>query len=414
MSDPAPEAVAAVVRDRPGCIWLDGPDRHVLTWGPEEVATEGAWLDAARAWARRGPPTDGLVAGFIGYGAGHQVEAVPHEASVPEGAFHLGRYPGALLWEGDRWSIGGSRSFRREAEQALETARPLPSPVALGSGPAHTVPRADWLAAVEAVQALLLAGDAYQINLTRPVWVEAPPPPWEVYRRLRRAEAHYGAWLAVGEAVRVLSNSPELLLHHAGRIVISDPIKGTRPRSSDPTADDALVEALRGAAKDHAELTMIVDLVRNDLGRVCRPGSVVASERRVTTHPTVHHTSQPVRGELANGKDGWDALAALFPPGSVTGAPKVAACRHIARLEPHARGVYCGAIGYGTADEARWNVAIRTAVHAGDEARYHVGGGIVVDSVPEDEWRETEHKGRALAHAFGHGPVEERVSADGR
>jgi len=402
---PSPEDVAAVVRNRPGCVWLDGPGRHLLAWAPEEVATDGPWLEVARAWSRHGPVTEGMVAGFVGYGAGHQVEAVPPEASVPEGPFHLARYGGVLVWQDGRWSMGGSRRFRREAEQALGAARPLPSPSVAPCGPARTVDKTSWLRAVEAVRELLFAGEAYQINLTRPVWIDAPPDPWEVYRRLRRAVACYGAWLAVGDEIRVLSNSPELLLSQAGRAVWSDPIKGTRPRSDDPEADAALVQALEEAEKDHAELTMIVDLVRNDLGRVCAAGTVVAEERRVTTHPTVHHTSQRVRGELAANRDGWDALAALFPPGSVTGAPKVAACGHIARLEPHPRGAYCGAIGYGTADEARWNVAIRTAVHTGGAARYHVGGGIVIDSDPEDEWRETEHKGRALAAAFGHGAV---------
>ncbi len=405
MSGPTPEQVAAVVRDRPGCVWLDGPGRHVLAWGPEEVATAGSWLDAGRAWVRPGPVTEGMVAGFVGYGAGHQVEAVPEEGPVSEGVFHLGRYPGALLWEDGRWSYGGDAHFRRDAEQALAAARPLPSPpVEVSCGPARTVSRTEWMATVEAVRQLLFAGDAYQINLTRPVWVEDPPDPWDVYRRLRGSEAAYGAWMSLGGAW-VLSNSPELLLELDGRRVVSDPIKGTRPRDPDPERDAAMVAALLGADKDHAELTMIVDLVRNDLGRVCRAGSVVAAPRRVTSHPTVHHTSQPVGGELAEGRDGWDALAALFPPGSVTGAPKVAACRHIARLEAHPRGVYCGALGYATGGEARWNVAIRTAIHTGREARYHVGGGIVVDSVAEEEWAETVHKGKALARAFGHGAV---------
>ncbi len=143
---------------------------------------------------------------------------------------------------------------------------------------------------------------------------------------------------------------------------------------------------------------MIVDLTRNDLGRVARPLSVAVGPRILTSHPGVHHTSQRVTARLERGLDGWDLLRAAFPPGSVTGAPKVRA-----ELEPEPRGVYCGVIGYASGPRHAWSVAIRTAVFHRGDARYHVGGGVVVDSTPEGEWQETIDKGRALATALtGH------------
>ena len=146
---------------------------------------------------------------------------------------------------------------------------------------------------------------------------------------------------------------------------------------------------------------MIVDLVRSDLGRVSVPGSVQAQARQIDSHDYVHHASQAVVAELASGFDAWDALEALFPPGSVTGAPKVRACHRIHALEPACRGVYCGAIGYVSAGEkAQWSVAIRTAVHDPTGMRFHVGGGIVEASIPDAEWAETIHKAKAMAEAF--------------
>jgi para-aminobenzoate synthetase component 1 len=155
-----------------------------------------------------------------------------------------------------------------------------------------------------------------------------------------------------------------------------------------------------------AELTIIVDLVRNDLGRVAVPGSVRTSPRVVTTQPYVHHAHQQVHARLREGADAWDCLEALFPAGSVTGAPKIRACKRIHELEPEGRGVYCGAIGYvGANAKAQWSVAIRTAVHEADRLRFHVGGGIVEASVAEAEWSETIHKARAMAQAFTGAPL---------
>src|SRR5690606_33371615 len=166
--------------------------------------------------------------------------------------------------------------------------------------------------------------------------------PWPSWRRLRRLSAPaYGAWLRLDERIVVQSNSPELYLAVDGREVVSLPIKGTRPRDAERDAE--LAAELLASPKEQAELTMIVDLVRNDLARVCEPGTIRAGARVVTPHANVHHAAQRVEGRLAAGRDLWDAFAHAFPPGSVTGAPKIRACQRIAELEDEPRGVYCGA-----------------------------------------------------------------------
>jgi anthranilate/para-aminobenzoate synthase component I len=199
----------------------------------------------------------------------------------------------------------------------------------------------------------------------------------------------------------VLSNSPELLVRVHNGMALAEPIKGTRPRAADEQTDARLAAELEASPKERAELTMIVDLLRNDLGKVAQPGTVVAGNRHIQAHANVHHASQRIRAELNAGTDAWDVLAALLPYGSVTGAPKVRACKRIHELESQPRGVYCGGIGFvSDGGDARWSVAIRTAVIHGTNARYHVGGGIVAESEPRAEWLETEAKGLALAKAL--------------
>jgi len=403
VAQPPPRPAAVVAQLEAPVVWLDGPgDRALIAWAPREVVTRGDWVAAGRALHR--PGAGGGVLGFVGYGAGHHAEAVPREAPVPEGECWLGRFDGLLRYDGRRWAATGSSTFQARARAALHAAsdagalRPPPPPP---RRPLSTVDRSDWMEGVEQILAWLRAGDAYQVNLTRPVWVEGVDDAFACYRRLRRrSPAAHGAWLDLGEA-QVLSNSPELLLEVEGAQLVSEPIKGTRPRSTDPREDEALGRALLAASKDSAELTMIVDLVRNDLGRVAVPGSVVPGPRQLTSHATVHHTSRRVTATLRPDLDRWDALAACFPPGSVTGAPKVRATQRIAQLEAHPRGVYCGTIGAFLDDGGgAWSVAIRTGVVHGGRARFHVGGGIVVDSDPADEWEETEHKAAALRAAF--------------
>jgi para-aminobenzoate synthetase component I len=415
---PSPAQVVAALGDRPGVVWLDGGGADdgwsVVAWAPEAVHTDGRdWPRAGRALGRPASsspassaevPFAGGVIGYVGFGAGHRVAPVPAQAATPEPEVWLARYPGALCLDHrtGRWHVAGSPGLVGEGRAVLEAAQSVPEPdPGIATGDATTVDRAAYERAVEQILALLHDGDCYQVNLTRPVWVRGAGPTLPAYLRLRRADAPYGAYLRLSDDLAVLSNSPELFLSLRGERLRSEPIKGTRPRGADPATDEALLGELRSSAKERAELTMIVDLVRNDLGRVARIGSVRAGERRLVALPTVFHAVQTVSAELAPGLDVWDALAACFPPGSVTGAPKVRACERIAALEDHPRGVYCGAIGYvSDSGEATWSVAIRTAVAAGGEVRYHVGGGVVVDSDPADEWAETVAKEAALRRAL--------------
>jgi para-aminobenzoate synthetase component 1 len=281
---------------------------------------------------------------------------------------------------------------------APAASTPAPAGVEL---PAKLGPEA-FRASVARILDWIHQGDCYQVNLTRAVHVDGIPEPWSVWLRLRAAAgAAYGAYLRPTPTLAVLSSSPELLLAVDGREAWSEPIKGTRPRGATPEADAAQRVALTRSEKDQAELVMIVDLVRNDLGRVAAPGAVRWEPRRIDAHPNVLHASQRVRATLAAGRDGWDALAALSPAGSVTGCPKRRAMQRIAELEPEPRGVYCGSVGFASDHgAARWNVAIRTAVWHDGRARWHVGGGIVADSDPAEEWQETVDKERLLRAAF--------------
>ncbi len=183
------------------------------------------------------------------------------------------------------------------------------------------------------------------------------------------------------------------------------PIKGTRPRGKDAAEDAALRAALDAAEKDRAELAMIVDLERNDLGRVCGIGSVtVAEARRLEAYATVHHAVATVRGVLEPGADLVDLLRATFPGGSITGCPKLRAMEVLDALEPTRRGIYCGAIGWAGAEGACLNLAIRTMTLSKGLATLHAGGGIVADSDPEAEYRETLDKARAMLEALGETP----------
>jgi para-aminobenzoate synthetase component 1 len=206
----------------------------------------------------------------------------------------------------------------------------------------------------------------------------------------------------LGEGRHVLSASPERFLRVVGDVVETDPMKGTRPRGATAAEDRRLREELAASEKERAELAMIVDLSRNDLARACRTGTVrVAVPRRIVSFRRVHQAIAVVRGRLRPGLDVVDALQAAFPPGSVTGAPKVRAMEVLDDLEGEGRGPYCGALGWvdagGDADLA---VGIRTLLLAGDRVSYRVGGGITLRSDPEAEWRETLDKGRGLFAAL--------------
>jgi para-aminobenzoate synthetase component 1 len=280
--------------------------------------------------------------------------------------------------------------------------------------------REEFLRAVERAREYIAAGDIYQVNLSRRYAADLAPRPsrgapaegtWaELYRRLRRANpAPYAACLGLGAGQAILSSSPELFLALEGGRIVTRPIKGTRPHRPGDEAFNARMRAeLLKSEKDRAELVMIVDLERNDLGRVASYGSVRVTEpRAIETYAAVHHTVATVEGRLHDGRDLVDLLKATFPGGSITGAPKVRAMQIIAELEPTRRSAYTGAIGYlappspaNPAGRSLLNVAIRTLLVSGGQVHLQVGGGIVADSQPEAEFEETEDKARALLAAL--------------
>ncbi len=263
---------------------------------------------------------------------------------------------------------------------------------------------ADYQIAFNKIKDYIVAGDCYQINLTQRFSASASGDPWIAYLQLRELNpAPFSAYINTPFG-QILSSSPERFLKVKENIVETKPIKGTRPRSPNKKEDQQQSDILRNSPKDQAENVMIVDLLRNDLGRVCEIGSVkVPSLFDVESYTTVHHLVSKIKGKLAKNKDAIDLLEACFPGGSITGAPKVRAMEIIESIEPHRRGVYCGSIAYidfnGNMDT---NIAIRTLLYNQNTIRYWVGGGIIYDSNIDEEYQETFDKGKALMELLTH------------
>jgi para-aminobenzoate synthetase component 1 len=402
------------------------------------------------------PPFQGGAAGYLGYDWAHMLEAVPvpryDDLCLPDVV--LAVYDWVLAWDHDAsaaWLISTGlpeRSrparMRRASERAaavrsrlrtaLDPARPrgkrspesasppdaaaMVLPARGDMAPSYPVEGGWWsgqlrlrssfthagyLEAVARVREYILAGDVFQANLSQRFEAPLVVPAWTLYCRLRAHNAApFAAFLDFPGAV-VLSASPErFLLVGEGGHIETRPIKGTRPRGLGPEHDAALGQALVESEKDQAENLMIVDLMRNDLSKVCAAGTVRVSElSALERYATVHHLVSTVVGQLAPGADPVDLLRATFPGGSITGAPKIRAMEIIAELEPSQRGVYCGSIAYwsvtGVLDS---NIAIRTAVATGDRIYFSAGGGILADSDPEQEYRETLAKARGLIDAI--------------
>jgi para-aminobenzoate synthetase component 1 len=323
-----------------------------------------------------------------------------------------------------RERLGGRTAGRRgggaaTGRQASPTA-PLPRRPAVPSYPVISIEGAEkiglrstfthraYLDAVARVREYILAGDIFQANLSQRFQCLSDEAPFQLYQRLRQLNpAPFAAYLGFDE-VAVLSASPErfLRLDEDRRRIETRPIKGTRPRGLGPMHDAALGRALAESEKDRAENVMIVDLLRNDLSRVCRPGTVRVPELfALEHHPTVHHLVSTVVGEIEPGSGAVELIRATFPGGSITGAPKVRAMEIIAELEPTQRGVYCGSIGYVSATGAMdTSIVIRTYLALRGQVYFQAGGGIVADSDPELEYRETLDKARGLIETLVESP----------
>lgn len=361
-----------------------------------------------------GSPFSGGAVGYFAYDLGRRLERIPSlaAADIPMPDLAVGIYDWAVVVDHAArrtWLVGNGRDERTfarwEALVAALSAEPPPDPPAfrvLGQ-PRPNVSREEYARAFRAVQEHIRRGDCYQVNLTQRFEAETEGDAWHAYLRLREINpAPFGAYLDLPDG-KILCSSPERFLRVRDGHVETKPIKGTRPRSDDPVRDRALAEELRASAKDRAENVMIVDLLRNDLGKCCVPGSVRASKLfDVESFASVHQLVSTVEGTLAAGKHALDLLAACFPGGSITGAPKVAAMKIIEELEPQRRSVYCGSIGYiGFDGNMDTNIAIRTLVQQGGRVYTWAGGGVVADSEVDAEYQESLDKAAAMLAVMG-------------
>ncbi len=255
-----------------------------------------------------------------------------------------------------------------------------------------------YIHAFNRIKHYLKEGDCYQVNLAQRFTAVCQGDPWVAYQTLRKLNAApFSCYLNLPE-VQILSSSPERFLKLINGVVETKPIKGTRPRKQDYLDDQQQIKALGASKKDRAENLMIVDLLRNDISKTCKNGSVkVPKLFDVESYATVHHLVSTITGLLADDRHAMDLLKSCFPGGSITGAPKIRAMEVIEELEPNRRGVYCGAIGYiGFNGNMDTNIAIRTLVHSAGTIRFWAGGGIVNDSVDEDEYQESFDKAAAM------------------
>ncbi len=451
---PDPYVIARRLAHLPGLIWFDSAG------GPLELARYSYISAAPFDWLKFGadcqrnpfealketlsryrseplpdlPPFQGGAAGLFGYGLCHWIERLPRskhdEFHVPDMA--IGLYDWVAAWDHQErrcWLISTGIPSENDDHSRARTAARLEElkrlfhedrPASIHPNGNRVVPtskhvlanawgvfsnfrRPEFLSAISRAIEYVRAGDCFQVNLAQRLIAQLTESPLRLYSRLRLANpAPFAAYFDLGE-FQIASSSPEQFLQvsRTGEIV-TRPIKGTRPRRSNLAEDSAEAIALQQSEKDRAENIMIVDLLRNDLGRVCKFGSVKVAELcRLETYPTVHHLVSEVHGQLRAGLTVIDLLQAAFPGGSVTGAPKVRAMEIIAELEPNARGAYCGSLGWIGFDGAMdSNILIRTFTAGGGWLQFPVGGGIVADSIPEREYEETLHKAAGLLRAL--------------
>ncbi len=435
----------ALIRDLPWAAWLDSggkgrfdilvaePCATLVTQGEQTEIRDASGVSYAAddpfELVRKqlgefnasmpGIPFAGGALGYWSYDLArryHRVPATTQDAEhLPEMA--VGIYDWAIIIDHQELSAR-LVSWQRRSETAavlpriLERLSKLPSILQRGESfrvhgtISSNLTQETYRNAFDAVQKYLQEGDCYQVNLAQRYAAQASGDAFEAYLELRgMSPAPYSAFLDWPQA-QILCASPERFLQVKQGRVETKPIKGTRARSSNEAEDKRLAEELRHHPKDRAENLMIVDLLRNDLGKSCKPGSVRTPKLfEVESFANVHHLVSTVEGELQDGYDALDVLRDCFPGGSVTGAPKQRAMEIIEQLEPHRRGVYCGSIGYvGYDGNMDSNIAIRTLIYSDATIRCWAGGGLVADSLSDAEYQETLDKVAAmleLLHRFG-------------
>lgn len=360
-------------------------------------------------------PFTGGAVGYFGYDLARHIESLPNLAQdgehIPE--MMVGIYDWAVIVDHEKqqaWLVCCAIAEERKAGWKSLCAlfdghfTQQASSFAIETPVRSNFDAASYQHAFERIQRYIHEGDCYQVNLAQRFSAAASGDAWQAYQYLRSiGPAPFMAFMNL-PGLQVLSDSPERFLQVAGRHVETRPIKGTRPRSSDADEDARQAAGLKSSLKDRAENLMIVDLLRNDIGKSCAIGSVRADRLFVLeSYANVHHLVSTVTGKLADQFEAVDLLRGAFPGGSITGAPKLRAMEIIEELEPHRRGIYCGAIGYiGFDGNMDTNIAIRTAVYSHGEIRFWAGGGIVADSEADKEYRETWDKASTMLKLVEH------------
>jgi len=404
------------------CTIYHGPEESYLHGNPFDIL--GQFLERYRLDAADLPvPFAGGAVGYLSYDLCHFVERLPVTAvddlELPE--CYFGFYDSVIAFDnlqGKTYIVSTGFPELEEAERlerASERLDELKAKLKNGAAKAPAVSTCaaagtlrggftheEYVTAVEKARQYIIAGDIFEVNLSQRFETDLTLSPYELYRRLRQINpAPFACYLGFDEA-QIVSASPERFLRVRGDRVETRPIKGTRARGRTHEEDQALARELLNSVKDRAENIMIVDLERNDLGRVCRYGTVKVTELAILeVFPTVFHLTSTVEGKLRKGKNIIDLLKAAFPGGSITGAPKVRSMEIIDELEPTRRSVYTGNIGYvGFDGNVDLNIVIRTFIVKDGKAYFQVGGAVVYDSDPEAEYQETLDKARALIDAL--------------
>jgi para-aminobenzoate synthetase component 1 len=358
-------------------------------------------------------PFSGGALGYFSYDLGRRLETIPQIAQDAEHipSMAIGIYDWAIVSDHKQqkcWLVshGFSDNTPTIWDNLVETIKQAqvsrqPSNFHVTSPLRHNFSLKHYQQAFNKIKHYIHEGDCYQVNLAKRFEVDAQGDPWAAYQLLRKQNAApFSAYFSTPH-VTMLSSSPERLLKVNNKHVETKPIKGTRPRDlDDPVRDKALAGELQASLKDRAENLMIVDLLRNDLGKVCIPGSIsVPKPFDLESFSTVHHLVSTITGTLAEEHDAVSLLRACFPGGSITGAPKLRAMEIIEELEPHQRGIYCGSIAYvGFDGKMDSNITIRTLVYSQNRLRFWAGGGIVADSQVDAEYQEINDKAAAMLH----------------
>jgi len=377
--------------NEPGAILQAAEPEEIVEGGPDDWGKLREVLARRRKTGHDSIHPQSAAIGYITYEGAFRFAWFPKIVLLAENGF-------SHLWnercaDADLASCSREMTSREPGQQVVRAT--------MLEGWQSNQSRAEFEARVSRAQEYIAAGDIYQVNLAQKFSTPFTGNPYRLFEHLlERSPAPGGAFLDFGDT-RVLSASPELFLRIRGRHITTRPIKGTRPRSRDPIRDEQLAFELQTDPKELAELVMITDLERNDLGQICEYGSVtVAQLMQLERFAQVFHLVSTIEGMLRSGIDALDAVRACIPGGSISGAPKKRACEIIQELEPCPRGIYTGLIGYFDDNgDAAFSIAIRTMVLEGENLHFSVGSGITAGSVPAREYEETLHKAAGMQMA---------------